>query len=41
VRYVLRQLGAAEPVLLYGILCAALYPKIAYLHAPNTKKVTS
>ena len=38
VRYVLRQHSAAEPVLLYGILCAALFPQVAYLHAPMTKK---
>jgi ATP-dependent RNA helicase DHX57 len=30
--------GPAHPLLLYAILTAALFPQVAYLHAPPTKK---
>jgi len=38
VRTALDQRGTAPPELLGGILCAALFPQVAYLHAPATKK---
>ena len=33
--------GRANPVLLSSLLTAALFPQVAYLHAPPTKKVLS
>lgn len=38
VRIALNQRAVAPPELLYGILCAALFPQVAYVHAPQTKK---
>ena len=38
VRIALHQRGVAPPELLFGILCAALFPQVAYIHAPLSKK---